>query len=252
MTDHTYEDVFQWFTEFFIVAVHYILYIRKVYPVDSFKAVRQYGIVVYQNRHPKVCDWIEHMARSCMQFVKSGRVDKVSLVILANNDLPLERFAFDLRDFPDLDDKLQAATIIMPEEEGVSYQEVCSQYRACLTTLSSLSDSFGALPSECSFSIIMETKDDESATCETDPESIWIAGDGRKYHQDSGISWRNQSRPTIRVRPIRFVESGPFSFNLFLEEDKQKIKMACTTESVQNPRVVDRGPGDHVQADWRF
>jgi mitotic spindle assembly checkpoint protein MAD2B len=248
MIQHTYSDLFEWFTEFFIVATHSILYLRKIYPQDSFRAVRQYGIAVHQSRHPKVCEYIEHMARSCMEFVKRGVVEKVSLVVLSASESPLERFAFDLRDFPELSAKLSATTVD-EDDGGVTYQEVCSQYRACLSTLTSLNDSFGELPPDCTFSIIMETKDDESNACEVDPESIWIAGDGQKYHQDANSSSFNQSRPSIRLLPVRYVESGPFSFNLFLEEDKQKRKLKSVkgTSSHGSRRlddtVVEADPG---------
>lgn len=232
MSMYTYSDLFEWFTEFFIVAIHSILYIRRLYPQDTFRAAHQYGIVVYQSRHPKVCEYVEHMARSCMKFVKKGIVDKVSLVVISENGFPVERFAFDLRDFPKLSDKLATTTI--DEDSGISYQQVCSQYRACIVTLTSLSHSFGAAVSNATFSIIMETKDDESRLFEIDPESIWIAGDGQKYHQDGNCSSFNQNRSSIRLLPIRYVDGGPFSFNLFLEEDKQKRKTRIGRDSDTN------------------
>ena len=55
----TYQAVVSAFSEFLTVAVHTILYERDIYPRASFLSARKYNYPVQQNRHPKVCKWIQ-------------------------------------------------------------------------------------------------------------------------------------------------------------------------------------------------
>ena len=59
LTVDTYQAVVSTFGEFLTVAVHTILYERDVYPRTSFLSARKYNCSVRQNRHPKVCKWIQ-------------------------------------------------------------------------------------------------------------------------------------------------------------------------------------------------
>ena len=55
----TYQALVSTFSEFLTVAVHTILYERNIYPRTSFLKARKYNYPVRQNRHPKVCKWIQ-------------------------------------------------------------------------------------------------------------------------------------------------------------------------------------------------
>jgi mitotic spindle assembly checkpoint protein MAD2B len=55
----TYQALVSAFTEFLTVAVHTILYERNIYPRESFLNTRKYNHPVPQNRHPRVCAWIQ-------------------------------------------------------------------------------------------------------------------------------------------------------------------------------------------------
>lgn len=70
----TYHDLITSFHQFLIILTHSILYHRRVYPDDSFKLVRFYDIAVQQNRHPGVCDWIQAMAKSCIESIEKGNI----------------------------------------------------------------------------------------------------------------------------------------------------------------------------------
>ena len=54
-----YQAVVSAFSDFLTVAVHTILYERDIYPRTSFLSARKYNYPVRQNRHPKVCKWIQ-------------------------------------------------------------------------------------------------------------------------------------------------------------------------------------------------
>ena len=56
---NTYQAVVSAYIDFLTVAIHTILYERNIYPQASFIKVRKYNYPVRQNRHPKVCKWIQ-------------------------------------------------------------------------------------------------------------------------------------------------------------------------------------------------
>jgi len=55
----TYQAIISTFSDFLTVAIHTILYERNIYPSTSFLSARKYNYPVRQNRHPKVCKWIQ-------------------------------------------------------------------------------------------------------------------------------------------------------------------------------------------------
>ena len=57
-TIDTYASLVSTFGSFLTVAIHTILYERSIYPETSFLSARKYNFPVRQNRHPKVCSWI--------------------------------------------------------------------------------------------------------------------------------------------------------------------------------------------------
>ena len=54
----TFASLVTTFTSFLTVAIHTILYERGIYPASTFLSARKYNYPVRQNRHPKVCRWI--------------------------------------------------------------------------------------------------------------------------------------------------------------------------------------------------
>ena len=56
---NTYRAVVSAYSDFLTVAIHTILYERNIYPQNSFIKARKYNYPVRQNRHPKVCKWIQ-------------------------------------------------------------------------------------------------------------------------------------------------------------------------------------------------
>ena len=55
----TFAGLASTFVDFLNVAIHTILYERSIYPPESFLSARKYNYAVRQNRHPRVCAWIQ-------------------------------------------------------------------------------------------------------------------------------------------------------------------------------------------------
>ena len=77
----TFTSLIQTFTEFLIISIHTILYSRAIYPPDTFIATRKYNYVVQQNRHPKVCAWIENACLAVQAQLLKGVVRHIVVII---------------------------------------------------------------------------------------------------------------------------------------------------------------------------
>ena len=72
----TYQAVVSAFCDFLTVAIHTILYERNIYPQTSFLKARKYNYPVRQNRHPKVCKWIQDAVAAVEgEMLKVGAFD---------------------------------------------------------------------------------------------------------------------------------------------------------------------------------
>lgn len=196
------------FHEFFVVSTHLILYLRRVYPESAFQHVRRYGIQTYQCRHPKVITWIENMAATAMTSIRDGSVRKISVVIVASDSTPLERFAFDVSRFPTGASENDEAI-----DAGITYDTMTDEYRACISTLVAQAGTFGPLPADSTFTVLMETRDKPHLEF----DSPWLVADRAKYHSRTPAS--------LTARHLRFVNAGPIAFSVVLEQDKSKLKL---------------------------
>lgn len=60
---------------FFEVAVHGILYYRKLYPERAFAAATAFDVPVHQSRHPAVCAWVRAAVEQVMAQIAGGEAE---------------------------------------------------------------------------------------------------------------------------------------------------------------------------------
>jgi mitotic spindle assembly checkpoint protein MAD2B len=83
---NTYQAIISTFGDFLTVAIHTILYERNIYPSTSFLSARKYNYPVRQNRHPKVCKWIQDAVAAVeAELLKVGAVQTATLIHGAYN-----------------------------------------------------------------------------------------------------------------------------------------------------------------------
>ncbi|KAK0314926.1 hypothetical protein LTR82_012919 [Friedmanniomyces endolithicus] len=136
----TYRTLVAFFTDFLTVAIHTILYERKIYPQTSFLSARKYNYAVRQSRHPKVCEWINDAMVAVETELLNGAVDRVAVVIYTKDLKPKERYVFDVSRFPavceaDLDTQLEREGEdgeILPAVPLVDIEE---QFRATMVAI---------------------------------------------------------------------------------------------------------------------
>eukprot|EP01083_Nonionella_stella_P056029 147743_1 len=86
--------------KFIVAAAHEILFIRGIYPEESFKLTRKYSTSVHRNFHPKLCKYLEQILaqlQSC--FVKNSTNTIVIAIFTDSDDTEIlqERFAFKIK-----------------------------------------------------------------------------------------------------------------------------------------------------------
>jgi mitotic spindle assembly checkpoint protein MAD2B len=151
----TYHSLVTTFTTFLTVAIHTILYERSLYPASTFISARAYNFPVRQSRHPKVCQWILCAVSALEPHLLAGNVERVVMAIFDEQSEVLERFVFDLNQWPRVD----AAEVLTEFEEGISGVDIEEQLRATMGRLAGCGAKLGDLPKGCTYTLAFELRD---------------------------------------------------------------------------------------------
>lgn len=213
------------FTDFLTVAVHTILYERDIYPPTSFLSAKKYNFAVRQNRHPKVCEWINDAVNAVEAELLKGSVDRVAVVIYNKHNKPLERFVFDVSRFP----TVSAAEVDIPlrrldtDEPGLPILptvDMEEQFRATMHKLSNCSNGLNALPKGCTFTVAIELKG--AGHVPIGHPQPWVPAEAQAGQGFGGET---------RTRPVRAVAAGEMIFETWIEEVKLKANQASVEDA---------------------
>jgi mitotic spindle assembly checkpoint protein MAD2B len=188
----TYQTFLTVLSNFFIVSIHTILYERSIYPPNTFISTWRYNFPVRQNRHPKVCQWVNDTVGAIEAEMLKGTVARVAVVIYAPTTEVMERFTFDVSSFPGVppgasltpsdgdednsgdensfDDEDSSNDVGSSEEdssnEGDMSRELKAlvvdieeQLRATVRKLAYCGGKLGPLPNGCIHTVIVELKE---------------------------------------------------------------------------------------------
>ena len=220
MTDQapTFRILVAEFTEFLTVAVHTILYERSLYPHTSFLTARRYNHPVRQNRHPKVCDWINDAIAAVEIELLKGVVASVAVAIFSKENKAMERFVFDASRFPavsaaDLDTPLERRDSEGGDVDVLPQVDMEEQFRAIMSKLTNCQSALKPLPQGCTFTVAVELKPDGDAPM-SHPQP-WIPA-------QSGEHDASRNAPNSTTIPIRKVQAGDMIFETWIEEGQDK------------------------------
>ncbi|KAI5455015.1 hypothetical protein NCC49_002290 [Naganishia albida] len=137
----TFNQMVESMTDFLEVAFHYILYLRGIYPRETFTKKKMYGVPVWQNRHPVVKGYIAGLLQSVTREMKRGILERIIFIIKsATTNQPLERFIFDvaymdLSKFPTEQDKDTSVLLNAPGQRRMKllFQAFLTRLAACET-----------------------------------------------------------------------------------------------------------------------
>lgn len=210
----TFRNLITAFTDFLTVAIHLILYERAIYPRTSFLSARKYNFAVRQNRHPKVCEWINDAITAVEAELLRSAVERVVVVIYSKHIKPLERYVFDSSRFPQVAASELDTPLVRTEADGekspiLPIVDMEEQFRATLSKLSNASSKLKALPSGCTFTVAIELREEGEAPIRH-PQP-WMP-------VQPALDRRNDDRADNVTVPVRAVSAGEMVFEAWVEE----------------------------------
>lgn len=245
-------------SSFLTVSIHTLLYERALYPANSFISARAYRFPVRQSRHPKVCEWINDAISAVEKEIAAGRVERVSFVIYdiggqqeegleskgRKDAKVVERWVFDigswpivspddrLLEFADGDDEdnggedMTAAKAQIHEENEalkrkIEMVDIEEQLRGTIRKLGHTAEKMPKLPDECTYTIVVELRNEaEPPIGHPQP---WIPSEPSLQttkEKDTGKAKPGSAVGGAKSIPVRFVESGAFMLETWVEEAK--------------------------------
>ncbi|KZZ95383.1 REV7-like protein [Moelleriella libera RCEF 2490] len=219
--------LFSSFTNFLTIAIHSILYTRKLYPPATFLSTRAYGLPVHQSRHPGLCGWIRDAVAATSSQLRSGTVRHVALVVHAPSSLAVvERWIFDVQSFPAFASAAATATTSVDSAADEQQQPQLSSettvnaneaLRGALARLAHTGQSLDALPDgECTFTLAVELRD--SAEAPIRHPQVWIPSE--PDNQAAGNRPPGTTTLASSTVPVRSVQAGPLFFECWVERVK--------------------------------
>ncbi|KAI8962313.1 DNA-binding protein [Daldinia sp. FL1419] len=226
------------FTQFLTVCIHNILYYRSIYPAQTFLTSRAYNLPVHQSRHPKVCSWIRDAVDAVKGQLILGAVERIAVVVYDGQAKVMERWMFDVANFPawkgfkeakgprieEEDELVEGANAEGGADGKVNWANVDEQLRATVRKLAYAAEKMAALPEGCTFTIAVELRDEGEAPI-GHPQP-WIPS-------QSNLQTRSRDNPTpgqdiggAKTTPLRAVEAGPLFFECWVEEGQAKEQLS--------------------------
>mmetsp|Transcript_36732 Transcript_36732/g.74850 ORF Transcript_36732/g.74850 Transcript_36732/m.74850 type:complete len:291 (-) Transcript_36732:686-1558(-) len=101
--------------------LHELLYVRRIYPRDSFAPNRFLGVSCHASRHPGVVDYIYNFLEVAVPALCTGTADELALVVLdsppGRPESIMERFVFNF-DTRDMNTKMSEALDDTRDQDG--------------------------------------------------------------------------------------------------------------------------------------
>ena len=110
---------------FIEVAVHQLLYLRGLYPRETFERAREYGLPVHVSRHPGLSASIHAALHAAHGGVVAGTIESVVLVVLDARGAAVEAYPFDVE-------------VSAPDDVAATYSDLDSMLSAALTRIMTL------------------------------------------------------------------------------------------------------------------
>jgi mitotic spindle assembly checkpoint protein MAD2B len=227
-TPTNYISLVAHFLDFLTISIHTILYERNVYPAESFISARKYNYPVRQSRHPDVCEWINDAINHIEKELMKCTVERVSLVIFSRWDDPLERFVFDLSRFPIVKRQDWYTTFAGSEDQGEQNLPLINmeeQFRAVMAKLAFCHRELEPLPEDCNFNIAIELRDEADPPIGHPQPWIPVVPSLQKEKESEGSpAVVGEDLGGVSTTPLRLVDAGAMSFEMWIEEGKTKIE----------------------------
>nr|CAI5836984.1 unnamed protein product [Callosobruchus analis] len=183
--------------EFFEVAIHNILYVRKLYPASIFTVKKKFGIPVYQCIHPQVNEYILNSLKAVSFHLKRNHLKQLFICIHKQNIL-FEKYVFEV---------LATKNVVDSDALLIEFERSLRNLMLNLFTSQQYVDE---LPEETTFSVRLQTTAHSSLEFDQSPayeEFPWVE-----------IKQKDNKCENVNIVPIYTVESDVINFQLYIEK----------------------------------
>ncbi|KAK7861952.1 hypothetical protein R5R35_006321 [Gryllus longicercus] len=146
--------------EFLEIAIHTVVYSRRLYPDTIFVKKKLYGTPVYCSIHPEVNSYITESLKGIQELIKKNEVKKVCVVFCDKNTLPIDKIVFDVLAL--------YSRLVVGDSYFIHTEE---SLRAALLKISHTCRTLKELPEDASFLIQVHTTETASLTLTDDPNN---------------------------------------------------------------------------------
>ncbi|KAI8819248.1 MAD2 mitotic arrest deficient-like 2, partial [Fimicolochytrium jonesii] len=195
--------------EFLEVAIHYILYIRSVYPAELFSPRRKYNVPVRMSRHPVLNGYIRDVLSGLTPDLQRGTVSKLYLVIHdPRTKQPYEKFTFQIRT---LTEGL-SESMLKNAESSIGVGDVERHLRAFLLKISVCDALLAPNPPDAAFAILVELSEEAKGPVnELAKAAPWIPSDPGQVDVSAAA-----------IVPLKTMDAGILKMQLYVEESAEK------------------------------
>ncbi|KAM4054561.1 HORMA domain-containing protein [Hirsutella rhossiliensis] len=213
------------FTSFLTIAIHSLLFHRRLYPPATFLLARAYNLPVHQSRHPAVCAWVRDAVAAVALQIRAAAARRVALAVHDPATLAVvERWVFDLCGFP-ADPRLVAAAAAEGhdvhggqdgEQHPVNWTDVHEALRGALRKLAYAGESMPPPPDDSTFSLAIELRDDALAPIQH--PQLWLPSEPHLQPPTASNPHQGSALGGASTTPIRSVQAGPLFFECWVEQ----------------------------------
>ncbi|KAL5478602.1 hypothetical protein ACEPAI_2786 [Sanghuangporus weigelae] len=195
------------------VALHTILCIRQVYPIEIFERRVKFGIPVFKCIEPSINEYISEAVKAISEELVEDRIARVTISI-HQSDTPLEKFIFSFYSVIDGDS--------VPETDNVPLEAIRRQARGMLIKLNAIDAQLLPLEAsdDLSFSVIMQLRQESPFRISEDDLRFDEAGkdESRKDNLESTLFQRPLQDPSL----VHIIRTGRLSVYLHVQESDAK------------------------------
>ncbi|XP_076456278.1 mitotic spindle assembly checkpoint protein MAD2B-like isoform X2 [Babylonia areolata] len=191
-------------SEFVEVVIHSVLYCRGIYPQGVFVRKRKYNIPVQVCLHPDVRQYVSGVCSCLRTLLLQGAVRRVDIVLTSPLSHPLERFVLDIGQV--------SSDVSVKDDQFLLRLE--QSLRALLLKLNVSDSLLQPLPSACSWTVHVHTK--ESAAADLEDQMVnrdfpWVEAEESE-----------QQLKDAQLVPLKSLNSHLFKIQLYAEESREK------------------------------
>ncbi|KAG2224040.1 hypothetical protein INT45_009626 [Circinella minor] len=210
------QDLINLLLDFIEVWIHQILYERELYPTAIFSLKKKYDVPVHMATHEGVANYISKFVESLQTLLISGNCKFISLKIMSPmNNRILERFVFEIESALNESNLDIPLDTILDSEVTCSLADIQQQLRACLLRTAGTRSSLVNNPSDCTFTLGVETYSGPPSS--THQQIDWIPTQSDQQESQQHQRWNH-------IIPIKTIPMDLFKINVFVIEAMKKGK----------------------------